>query len=178
MQLIYLHGAPAVGKLTVSKHLVELIGARLFDNHVAIDLARSVLDFEQDGFWELVTRARLLVLETTALQNVPLVILTSCYSDTEDRETLEAYEKTLGRFNAKILPVFLHCSKKEMRRRVRNPDRKERQKISTEADLEQFICETLCTPIPRENCFKISTENTSPRDTAEKIIKRFNLQAK
>lgn len=162
----------------MATHLADLTGARLFDNHVAIDLARSVLDFEQDGFWELVTRARLLVLETTAQQNVPLVILTSCYSDTEDRETLEAYEETLGRFDAKILPVFLHCSEKEMRRRVRNPDRKERGKISTEAELEQFVCDTLCTPIPRENCFKISSENLSPRGIAEKIFRHFNLQAK
>jgi len=178
MQLIYIHGAPAVGKLTVAKHLVELTGARLFDNHVAIDLARSVLDFEHDGFWELVTRARLLVLETTVQQNVPLVIMTSCYSDTEDRETLEAYEGTLRRFNAKILPVFLHCSKKEMRCRVGNPDRKERRKISTEAELEQFVSDTLCTPIPRENCFKISSENVSPQDIAEKIFMHFNLQVK
>lgn len=81
MQLIYIHGAPAVGKLTVAKHLAHLTGARLFDNHIAIDLAKTVLDFERDGFWELVVRARTLVLEAAARQSVPLVAMTSCYSD-------------------------------------------------------------------------------------------------
>ncbi|MDX8355274.1 AAA family ATPase [Cognatiyoonia sp. IB215182] len=178
MQLIYLHGPPAVGKLTVASQLVETTGARLFDNHVAIDLARSVLSFEQDGFWELVKRARLLVLETVTQQNVPLVIMTSCYSDPEDRETLEAYEEVLSRFNAKILPVYLQCSEEEMRRRVTNPDRKERRKISSELDLKQFINDTICTPIPRQNCLRLSTEGVSPRDTADRICRHFDLRSR
>lgn len=178
MRLIYLHGPPAVGKLTVAKHLVALTGARLFDNHVAIDFARSVLDFEQDGFWKLVTRARLLALEASAQEDVSLVVMTSCYSDPEDRGTLEAYEETLNRFNAKILPVFLHCSEEEMQRRVANQERKERRKISDVQELARFVSETICTPIPRGNCLRLSTENVSPADTAEKIVMHFRLQPK
>ncbi len=175
MQRIYLHGPPAVGKLTVAKHLVELTDARLFDNHVAIDLARSILSFEEDGFWELVKRTRLLVLEVAAQQNIPLVVMTSCYSDEEDRETLEAYEEALNRFNATILPVFLQCSFEEMRNRVTNPDRKERRKISTELDLERFVSETVCTPIPRENCLELSNDTVLPMETAERIRAHFNF---
>ena len=96
--------------------------------------------------------------------------MTSCYSDPEDRETFEAYEEVLNRFNAKILPVCLQCSEEEMRRRITNPDSKERQKISNELDLEQFINDTLCTPFPRPNCLKLSTEGVSPCDTAEEIF--------
>lgn len=176
MQLIYLHGAPAVGKLTVARQLSQLTGARLFDNHVAIDLARSVFEFEQDGFWDLVTRARILVLEATARQDLPLVVMTSCYSHPEDSETLEAYEATLSRFGAQILPVYLHCSEEQMRRRVGSPERLERGKISSVAALERFIVETVCTPIPRETCLKISTEELSARDTAQRIIEHFNLR--
>lgn len=175
MQLVYLHGPPAVGKLTVAKRLVEMTGARLFDNHVAIDLARSVLSFEQEGFWELVKRTRLLVLEAAAQENIPLVIMTSCYSDQEDRETLEAYEETLNRFDAKILPVFIQCSFEEMRNRVTNPDRKERQKISTELDLERFVSETVCTPIPRKNCLELSNDAVSAKDAANRICTHFDL---
>ena len=175
MKLVYLHGPPAVGKLTVALQLVELSGARLFDNHVAIDLARSVLDFDQDGFWDLVKHARLLVLEAAAQQNVPLVILTSCYADEEDRATLEAYEALLGQYDAVILPVFLECSIVEMRHRIGNPDRVKRQKISTEVGLATFVVETICTPIPRGNCLHLSTQDASARDTAENIIAHFNL---
>lgn len=175
MQLIYLHGPPAVGKLTVAKHLVEITGARLFDNHVAIDLARSVLSFEQGGFWELVKRTRLLVLEAAAQENIPLVIMTSCYSDEEDRETLEAYEETLSHFDATILPVFLQCSDEEMRNRVTNRDRRERRKLSTVSALERFNNDTICTPIPRQNCLKLNNDAVSPKDTAETICTHFEL---
>ena len=50
MRLVYIHGAPAVGKMTVAKSLAQLTGARLFDNHVSIDLAHSVFDQGQQGF--------------------------------------------------------------------------------------------------------------------------------
>ena len=50
MRPVYLHGLQVVGEQTVARQLVEITGARLFDNHVAIDLARSVLGFEQDEF--------------------------------------------------------------------------------------------------------------------------------
>lgn len=175
MQLLYLHGAPAVGKLTVATHLVKRTNARLFDNHIAIDFARAILDFEDNGFWELVKQSRLLILETAASHGVPLVIMTSCYSDLEDRETLIAYEDILDRFGAKILPVFLHCSENEMQRRVGSEDRKIRRKISNSADLKQFMKDTICTPIPRDNCLHLSTEDMPARAVAEEIVRHFQL---
>lgn len=54
MRLAFLHGPPAAGKLTVAKALLHLVPGRLFDNHAAIDVARTVFDFGTPGFWELV----------------------------------------------------------------------------------------------------------------------------
>ena len=54
MKLIFIHGAPASGKLTVAKALLRAVPGRLFDNHVAINLARTVFDLDAPGFWELV----------------------------------------------------------------------------------------------------------------------------
>jgi hypothetical protein len=50
MKLIFLHGSPAVGKLTVAKALLRLVQGRLVDNHAAIDLARTIFDFGAPGF--------------------------------------------------------------------------------------------------------------------------------
>ncbi len=58
MKLVFLHGSPAVGKLTVAKALLSMVSGRLFDNHAAIDLARTVFDFGAPGFWELVHSVR------------------------------------------------------------------------------------------------------------------------
>ncbi len=57
MNLVFLHGAPATGKLTVGQALASPTGGRLFDNHVSIDLARSVFEFGAPGFWDLVIAA-------------------------------------------------------------------------------------------------------------------------
>jgi len=35
MNLLFLHGAPATGKLTVAKALLGMVPGRLFDNHAA-----------------------------------------------------------------------------------------------------------------------------------------------
>jgi tRNA uridine 5-carbamoylmethylation protein Kti12 len=45
MKLIFIHGSPAVGKLTVAKALLRLVPARLMDNHSNVDLARTIFDF-------------------------------------------------------------------------------------------------------------------------------------
>jgi tRNA uridine 5-carbamoylmethylation protein Kti12 len=45
MKLVFLHGAPAVGKLTVARELSALTGFRLFHNHLTVDLATSLFTF-------------------------------------------------------------------------------------------------------------------------------------
>jgi hypothetical protein len=81
MKLIFLHGAPATGKLTIAKALLGIVSGRLFDNHAAIDLARTLFDFGAPGFWELVHEVRLAALDAAARHGVPLVVAPFCYSE-------------------------------------------------------------------------------------------------
>jgi tRNA uridine 5-carbamoylmethylation protein Kti12 len=53
MKLLFLHGSPAVGKLTVAKALLRIVPARLMDNHAAIDLALTIFEFGAPGFGSL-----------------------------------------------------------------------------------------------------------------------------
>lgn len=84
MKLLFLHGAPAAGKLTVAKALLQMVPGRLFDNHAAIDLARTLFDFGAPGFWELVHATRCQALDFAAEHDVALVVMTFCYADPED----------------------------------------------------------------------------------------------
>src|SRR5882757_4359875 len=79
MKLVFLHGSPAVGKLTVAKALLSMVSGRLFDNHAAIDLARTVFDFGAPGFWELVHSVRCSAIDAAAQHGVSLVVTTFCY---------------------------------------------------------------------------------------------------
>jgi hypothetical protein len=176
MKLLFLHGAPAVGKLTVAKALLKAIPGRLFDNHAAIDVARTVFDFGAPGFWELVLDVQCAVLEAAAGQNTPMVVMTYCYADPEDLPTFRQFEAIAQQSGGQLLPVFLHCVREEAIRRIGNPDRAERRKITSAEGLAKFLDEFNLTQVPRPDCLVLDTGMRSPDATAQEIIQHFGLR--
>jgi len=176
MKLLLIHGAPASGKLTVAKAVLRAVPGRLFDNHAAMDVALTVFDFGAPGFWKLVHAVRLSVLEAAALQDVPLVVATYCYSEPEDRPALAQFEEIVQRHQGELLPVFLKCPREELVRRVGNPDRAERRKITSEKGLNKFVAGYNLAPVPRSNCLVVDSEANSPDSTAQQIIRHFGLR--
>ena len=176
MKLIFIHGAPAVGKLTVAKALTQSTPSRLFDNHDAIDAALTIFEFGDPGFWELVQTIRLSVLEAAIKQNIPLVVMTSCYSSPDDTPDFEKIETVIKEHGGAILPIYLFCSQEEAVRRVGNADRVERGKTTTESGLKEFQSMYNFTNVPRENCLKLDSEIISADETAMKIIQHFELR--
>jgi shikimate kinase len=175
MKLIFLHGAPATGKLTVAKALLRALPGRLFDNHAAVDVARTIFDFGEPGFWELVRTVRLAVIDAAAEHSVPLVVATYCYAEPDDQPEFQQFESIMQRHNGELLPVFLHCSKDEIIRRVSNSDREKRGKISSEDGLIKFLAQCNILPVPRADCLKLDSETRSAESTAQEIIRHFDL---
>ena len=175
MKLLFLHGAPATGKLTVAKALLRAVPGRLFDNHAAIDVAETVFDFGAPGFWELVQAVRCAVLDAAAVQGVPLVVTTYCYVEPDDRPALAEFETIMRRHGGELLPVFLRCSREEMIRRVNNAGRAERGKISSEQGLDRFLVQHNLVPVPRADCLVLDSEARSADATAQDIIRHFAL---
>jgi hypothetical protein len=177
MKLIFLHGAPAAGKLTVAKALLRMVSGRLFDNHAAIDLARTIFDFGAPGFWELVHSVRCSALDAAAEHGVSLVVTTFCYAEPDDRSQYEDFEEIMHRHEGELLPVFLHCSREEAVRRVGNPDRVERRKMTSAESLIRHLDNDNLAPVPRPHCLKLNTEVRSAEATAEEIVRHFGLDA-
>lgn len=175
MKLLFLHGAPATGKLTVAKALLRAVPGRLFDNHAAIDIARTVFDFGAAGFWQLVHTLRCSVLEAAAQHSVPLVVATYCYAEPDDRPAVEQFESIMQRHGGELLPVFLYCSQEEVIRRLSSPDRVERRKITSEQGLNKFLVEFKISPVPRSNCLVLNSETRPADATAQEIIRHFDL---
>jgi hypothetical protein len=173
--LVFLHGAPASGKLTVAKALLRALPGRLFDNHAAIDLARTLFEFGAPGFWDLVHSVRLTALDAAAQHRVPLVVATFCYSEPEDRPLFEQFEATLIKHGGKVLPVFLRCSDEEAKRRVGNLDRVERRKLTSVEGLASFAARWNIMPVPRADCLILDTEVQRPDLIARDIIQHFGL---
>jgi hypothetical protein len=175
MKLLFLHGSPAVGKLTVAKALLRIVPGRLMDNHAAIDLALTVFDFGAPGFWELVHDVRRSAFDAAAERGVPLLVTTFCYAEPEDREQFEEIEAIVQRRGGELLPVFLHCSREEALRRVGNPDRIERRKISSGEHLIRELDRYDLTAVPRPDCLKLDTSINPADVTAQGIVRHFGL---
>ena len=175
MKLLYLHGAPASGKRTVAEAVVHLTGGRLFDNHAAVDFARTVLDFDGPGFWDLVHASRMLALEKAAQHGARLVVLTSCYSHPEDLPLVEDFERVLARHGGLLLPVFLSCSRQTLEERVGSADRVARRKVASREGLERCLSRWNLVPVPRANCLAIDTDTATPADAARTIVSHFDL---
>lgn len=175
MDLVFIHGAPAVGKLTVAEALLRAVPGRLFDNHAAIDVARTVFDFGAPGFMELVNDVRLLVLEAAAMQAVPLVVVTFVYAEPEDRALFEAFEEIVRRRGGRVMPVFLRCADEEAARRVGSADRVARRKLASPAGLARFRAGYSITQVPRPGCLVLDTDLAPPDATARAIADHFRI---
>ena len=73
MKLIFLHGAPAVGKLSVARELATLTGFRLFHNHLTVDLVGSLFPFGSEPFVNLREQIWLVAFQEAARNDVSLI---------------------------------------------------------------------------------------------------------
>jgi hypothetical protein len=170
----FLHGAPATGKLTVAKALLGIVPGRLFDNHVAIDVALTVFDFGAPEFWELVHEVRCSVIEAAAKQKIPLLVGTYCYSES-DRPALEEFDAIVQQHVGELLPVYLHCNREEVILRLNNPDRARRGKITSAKTLDEFSSKFEPAPAPRQNCLTLDSGTVSADEMAKTIVCHFGL---
>src|SRR5476651_1724683 len=76
MKLVFLHGPPAAGKLTVARELAALTGLRLFHNHLTVNLALAVYDFGTLGFVALREQIWLAVFRRALADRLPGLIFT------------------------------------------------------------------------------------------------------
>jgi hypothetical protein len=178
VKLIFLHGKPASGKLTVARELLRRVPGRLFDNHAAIDLARTLFDFGAPGFWELVQEVRLVALQAAVRQGVPLVVMTYCYVEPDDQVALAQFETAVQRDGGELLPVYLQCDPAEAAQRIGNPERPARGKISSTQGLEQFCAAYNLTSVPRDHCLMLDTISVPPEVTAQAILRHFRLDSR
>lgn len=135
MKLIFLHGMPGVGKLTVARELAKLTGFKLFHNHLAVDLVQSVFDFGTQPFVELREMIWLEVFRRAAESKVPGLIFTFAFEATVQSSFIANVQKSIGAHGGEVVFVKLQCSDEELERRVTNPSREQFGKLTS---IDQF----------------------------------------
>lgn len=73
MRLVFLHGPPAAGKLTIAREIAALTGFAVFHNHLAVDAVAAVFPFGTEPFVRLRERFWLDVLSEAAIAGRSLI---------------------------------------------------------------------------------------------------------
>ena len=114
MKLIFLHGLPGVGKLTVARELTALTGFGIFHNHLAVDLVGSVFEFGSQPFVELREKVWLAVFSQAVASRLDGLIFTFAYDRTVRGCFIDEVRKLVEEKGGNVLFVELRCSVEEL----------------------------------------------------------------
>jgi hypothetical protein len=124
MELLFIYGPAAVGKLTIGRELAKLTGFRLFHNHLTVDAVMAVFDFGSEAFIKLREQIWLSVFKEAAERDVSLIFTFSPERTVRTsfiQDTLDAVESSAG----KVQFIELTCPITELEQRIENPSRAE-----------------------------------------------------
>jgi chloramphenicol 3-O-phosphotransferase len=166
--LLFLHGPPASGKLTVARELETLTGFRLFHNHLAVDLLESVFEFGSPPFVDLREQLWLSVFRQAARTQVSL-IFTFAPERTVRPEFPDAALSAVRSEGGRVLFAALRCSESELERRLSDPSRSAFGKLRS---VEQYreLRNSGAFEYPRLRAdIELDTGALSPREAAQRI---------
>jgi hypothetical protein len=175
MKLLLIHGAPASGKYTIGKAVLDLVPGRMMPNHAAIAAVRETFDFGHPSFWHAVFAARYALVAAAVGTGEPFLVTTMCYADPDDMKIVKKFEEVMGE-GSEILPVFLDCPMDELERRIGDPGRIAQGKIATVGMLRAYLDGPPMSPIPYPDTLTIDASAVRPAEAATRIVDHFALR--
>ena len=169
VDLVLLHGPPASGKYTTASELSALTGARVFHNHLTLDVAKALYDFGTPEFWELVRELRLLSFQSYFRNGNDAFISTWCYEHPKNYEFFNTINPIAESENGRVLPVYLSCDLYHLEDRVANPGRKRMKKICSVEKLRSDLQQNTYSRIPSDSCVEINSGVNSAKYNANYI---------
>lgn len=176
MNLIFIYGLPATGKLTVAQQLASLTGYRLFHNHLVVDCLLSVFDFGTPSFVHLREEIWLSVFEHACRNRLPGLIFTFAPEPSVRPQFPAQTIELLDRLHGEVSFVELTCPLEESKLRLTSPSRLPYQKLKSQPLFEQLhadgIFDTSHMPTPR---LTVDTSLCSPLQAALQIRNALGL---
>jgi len=175
MKLVFIYGAPAVGKLTVAQELAKQTGFEVFHNHLSIDCVKPIFKFGTKSFWKLVDLIRMEIIAEAVRENVNL-IYTFCYAKDSDDAHVACITEIVESNGGEVCFVLLTCDKSELEKRVLAESRRTYGKVNNLEILSEILDKyDLSSPVPERESLCIDNTNLPPQETVRKIIERFKL---
>jgi chloramphenicol 3-O-phosphotransferase len=173
MKLVFLYGAPGVGKLTVARELAKLTGFRLFHNHLTVDLVSSLFPFGTEPFILLREQIWLSAFRDAARNRVSLIFTFNPERTVHEAFIQDTLDVVVGA-GGRVIFVELTCSQDELERRIENPSRSEFGKLSS-IELYRALKDSGAfhfTTLPSD--LSLDTTHTSPAATAALISENIS----
>ena len=176
MQLVFLYGMPATGKLTVGRELAAITGFKLFHNHLVVDLLQSLFEFGSAPFVELREEMWLSVFAHATKRGMAGLIFTFAPEVTVRPGFVDEVVRTVSQAGGEVRFIELVCPIEELRQRVSTDARKEFGKLSSVELFEQLHAQGAfhgyVMPKPE---LQIDTSVFQPREAAAVIAERLEL---
>jgi hypothetical protein len=137
MNLVFLHGPAASGKLTVGRELARLTGYRLFHNHLVVDAVSAVFDFGSEPFVLLREEMWLSVFREAALRGASLIFTFAPERTVRESFVGEAVAAVEGA-GGRVVFVELTCPQSELEIRVEDGSRARFGKLRSKALFQEL----------------------------------------
>lgn len=170
MNLVFIYGPPAVGKLTVAKALETLTQIPLVDNHSLVNPLAKVFGWDHPERERLSRQFRLAFFQAAARAGKSLITTFGgggVYYDDFIQEVKRVIEGEGGR----VIFVRLHASKNVLLERVRHDSRAHHGKIGSVKELEDKLIRIpdACARALVDTHLELDTSKHVPKEMAEKI---------
>lgn len=170
MDLVFIYGQAASGKLTVAKEVSSRTGYPLFHNHLIVDAVAAVFPFGSEPFVDLRERFWLDVFRAAAADGRSL-IFTFAPEGSVAADFPERAAEVVQAAGGQVRFFALTVSPDEQERRIANVDRGAFGKLRS-TDLlrelrDQFAA---CMAAMPEPLLTIDTDSTTPADAADRIV--------
>ncbi|HLT78603.1 MAG TPA: AAA family ATPase [Ferrovibrio sp.] len=176
MQLVFLYGKPATGKLTVARELAALTGYKLFQNQLAVNLLLPVFDFGSTPFVELREEIWLAVFRRAAKERLPGLVFTFAPETTVRPSFVEETIDIVATAGSRVRFVELTCSREELLQRIDAKSRRQSGKLASRLEFERLDAAGVfaTSHMPKAEV-TIDTGPLKPEEAAEKIRKELRL---
>ena len=176
MQLVFIHGPAASGKLTVARELADLTGLPLFHNHLVVDMLLAVFEFGSPPFVELRESTWLRVFERAVEEGLHGLIFTFTLERTVRQDFVGAVVTSVEEAGGKVQFVELTCTEEELERRIENDSRSHYEKLRS-LEMYRSLRERgafAYPPLP-DSGLNIDTTELSPAASARRIADHFGI---
>ena len=170
MRLLFLHGPPAAGKLTIAREVAAITGFRVFHNHVTVDALLSVFEFGSPPFIELRERIWLDVMTEAANTGMSGLIFTFAPEGTVRTNFVPNLMARLRSAGVVMHFIKLRCPDAEIEKRLDAPSRRDSQKLRS-VELFRSLRDAGAFKYPELPAdLTIDTSELRPRESARLIV--------